>query len=151
MQVFVPYTNTLRTAKCLDYRRLGKQRVECLQILTAIDHLNKGEMRNPETGRLRGWVNHPATIAWRDNTEYLRWYGAQMCLEWRERGYKDTCLERFDAPSTEPAPPRWWGTEAIHLSHQARLVQKDFNHYFVTFVETLPPNFMHLDYVWATP
>ena len=32
MQTFLPYQNFIKSAKCLDYKRLGKQRVEALQI-----------------------------------------------------------------------------------------------------------------------
>lgn len=36
MQTFLPYADFSMSAKCLDYRRLGKQRVEAMQILNAI-------------------------------------------------------------------------------------------------------------------
>ena len=36
MQTFLPYPDFRQSAACLDYRRLGKQRVEGVQILKAI-------------------------------------------------------------------------------------------------------------------
>ena len=36
MQTFLPYPDFKKSASCLDYKRLGKQRVEGLQILNAI-------------------------------------------------------------------------------------------------------------------
>ena len=44
MQTFLPTKNIRTTAKQLDYRRLGKQRVECKQILNALspDYDRKG-------------------------------------------------------------------------------------------------------------
>ena len=49
MQTFLPFKSFQKTAKCLDYRRLGKQRVETMQILKALSQENYG------------WKNHPAT------------------------------------------------------------------------------------------
>lgn len=40
MQTFLPYPDFAQSAACLDNKRLGKQRVECLQILRA---LSKGK------------------------------------------------------------------------------------------------------------
>ena len=40
MQTFLPYSDFIKSAKCLDYRRLGKQRVEAWQIYNT---LKKGE------------------------------------------------------------------------------------------------------------
>ena len=36
MQTFLPYSNFQKTAEVLDYRRLGKQRVEGMQIIKTI-------------------------------------------------------------------------------------------------------------------
>ena len=36
MQTFLPYPDFKQSAACLDYRRLGKQRVEGVQILKKI-------------------------------------------------------------------------------------------------------------------
>ena len=51
MQTFLPYPNFKRTAKVLDYRRLGKQRVEGMQIINAIENPNP-----------QGWKNHPLLL-----------------------------------------------------------------------------------------
>jgi hypothetical protein len=37
LQTFLPYADFVKTAKCLDYRRLGKQRVEAFQILNILE------------------------------------------------------------------------------------------------------------------
>jgi hypothetical protein len=52
MQVFLPYEDFYKTAKCLDYRRLGKQRVEAYQIIRTL------------TGESKGWVHHPVVKMW---------------------------------------------------------------------------------------
>ena len=49
MQTFLPYESFRESAKVLDWRRLGKQRVEGMQIINAIENPNK-----------QGWQNHPA-------------------------------------------------------------------------------------------
>ena len=50
MQTFLPYPDFLDSAQCLDYRRLGKQRVEAMQIHNIVSGKRS-------TG---GWINHPA-------------------------------------------------------------------------------------------
>jgi Pyrimidine dimer DNA glycosylase len=42
VQTFLPYPDFARTAAVLDDRRLGKQRVEVLQILNAMHRTNGG-------------------------------------------------------------------------------------------------------------
>ena len=37
MQTFLPYPDFAKSAMCLDNKRLGKQRIECLQILKALN------------------------------------------------------------------------------------------------------------------
>lgn len=115
MQTFVPHSDFTESAKCLDNRRLGKQRVEVLQILNAL------------TGQsTKGWVNHPATAMWRENIAGLAAYGVAICDEWISRGYKDTCRAKISA-LVEPDDtdlPIWWGDERVHASHRANLLRK---------------------------
>lgn len=70
MQTFLPYADFAKSAQVLDYRRLGKQRVECLQILNAL------------TGKSTGWVNHPVVRAWKGHELSLCCYGLRVCTEW---------------------------------------------------------------------
>ena len=51
MQTFLPYKSFKDSFKVLDYRRLGKQRVEAYQILNVLLGRTK----------TKGWSNHPAT------------------------------------------------------------------------------------------
>jgi hypothetical protein len=53
MQTFLPFADFADSAASLDPRRLGKQRVEVLQIVRAI------------TWPKYGWRNHPAANMWR--------------------------------------------------------------------------------------
>ena len=141
MQTFLPYANFQMSAKVLDRQRLGKQRVECLQLLNAI------------TGNSTGWVNHPCTKMWRDNPEALVQYSTVTCVEWRSRGYKDTCLEKIIelanvnnwTPNLEFSYPEWLGDERVHASHRSNLLRKLPEHYD-QFGWTEPSN---LEYVWS--
>lgn len=144
MQTFLPYPDFARSAACLDRQRLGKQRVEVLQILKAL-------MPNPQDGRARGWVNHPATRMWRGHEVHLIHYGVIVCREWLSRGYRDTCLAKISAYAPThaviAAPPPWLGDPLFHRSHQSNLVRKKPEHYRLYF-PTVPDD---LPYVWPVP
>lgn len=119
MQTFVPYGADFRaTAEALDYRRLGKQRVETWQILNTL------------TGASSGWRNHPAVKMWDGHAEALAYYGATMCIEWARRGYTDNMLARF-LPLMQPACllPSWIDREDVMLSHRSNLIRKDAAYY----------------------
>lgn len=122
MQTFLPYPDFAESAKCLDYRRLGKQRVEVLILLKSLYH--------PEQSK--GWKNHPCREMWRETPQSLVHYGLVICEEWVSRGYKDTCYDKINAYNTN-APlngmPRWLGRADIHLSHKSNLIRKMPQHY----------------------
>jgi hypothetical protein len=130
MQTFIPYTDFDLCARALDYRRLGKQRVECKQILNAIER-GKG-----------GWANHPATRMWRGYEPALRQYMRAIILEWIARGYKNN----MDIPEPENYElPPWWGREEIHASHRSALLEKDFEFYYDKWGWEDEPK---IEYVW---
>src|ERR1051325_6260599 len=83
MQTFLPYSDFIQSARCLDRQRLGKQRVEVLQLLNAL------------TDRKGGWVNHPAAKMWCRYIPCLASYGIEIVAEWQRRGYKDSCREKI--------------------------------------------------------
>jgi hypothetical protein len=70
MQTFLPYSSFERSAEVLDYRRLGKQRVEAYQILCALSDSKYG------------WQNHPAIRMWRGYDAALIAYYSAVCREW---------------------------------------------------------------------
>lgn len=122
MQTFLPFADFAASARVLDRQRLGKQRVEVLQLLKAL------------AGETKGWANHPACLMWLGHEGRLVYYGLAICNEWVERGYKDTCAGkiaeiglRFNASSSYT--PAWMGDEAFHSSHRAVLLGKDPEHY----------------------
>jgi hypothetical protein len=133
MQTFLPYANVSKTAETLDYRRLGKQRVEAWQILNAL------------IGKSKGWTNHPAVHMWKGYEPALSLYGWSMCFEWILRGYKDSMLLRFNAPMLGKIVfPPWFNNESFHASHRSNLLRKD-PIYYGKFGWTEPDN---LPYVW---
>lgn len=134
MQTFLPYANFQASAKALDNKRLGKQRVEVLQILRAL------------TGQSKGWTNHPATRMWAGYEDALVIYGIEICLEWRRRGFNDTCLEKIAAfySGNGPDAPVWVGDPKVHIAHQSNLRRKDPEFYGPMF-PGVPDD---LPYVW---
>ena len=138
MQTFLPYANFAESAAVLDRQRLGKQRVETLQILRAL------------AGFTQGWVNHPATRMWRGHAHALGEYGIAMCEEWRRRGYADTCEIKIRYLRAiidgEQSLPTWLGDDAVHLSHRSNLIRKAPVFYGPLFPDT--PN--NLPYLWPS-
>src|SRR3954453_72449 len=118
MQTFLPVADFEDGARLLDSPRLGKQRVETLQILRAIEL--------PDYG----WATHPAVRMWRGRTPALVAYGLAMVRDWRGRGFADSTegqIREF-APAVATATqselgaagllPSWVGNEALHRSHR---------------------------------
>lgn len=137
MQTFLPYPDFNLSATVLDYRRLGKQRVEAWQILNTLRGASKG----------KGWINHPAVKMWRGHEQALVQYGIAMCKEWINRGYKDTMLERFmslRSDTSEIVLPKWHGNEEFHRSHRSNLLRKKPDFYRVHW----PKENDNLQYVW---
>lgn len=135
MQTFLPYPNFAESACVLDRQRLGKQRVEVLQILRA---LRDGG----------GWKNHPAVKMWKNHEGALIWYGEAIVREWTSRGYKNNVSYReFYVPDEEfqgAELPPWLGDPAFHASHRSNLLRKSPDHYG-KFGWTESPD---LPYVW---
>ena len=142
MQTFLPYPDFERCAAVLDRARLGKQRVEVLQILRAL--------------RIEGygWRSHPVVRMWRGCTEALVAYGLACSREWTGRGHPDTCevqIAEFAAAARTQAElagagalPAWLGDGALHRSHQSALVRKDPAYYRPLFPDVPDA----LPYVW---
>lgn len=146
MQTFLPYESFVRSARVLDRPRLGKQRVECLQLLGGMIRIAEGRPKG-------GWDNGPVIRMWLGHEQWLLLYGVKICDEWIRRGYKDTCRSKMlamrqDLPGgrSQPRPP-WLGSQSFHRSHQSNLVRKDPGFYGPVF-PGVPP---HLDYVWPVP
>lgn len=150
MQTFLPHPDFRESALLLDRRRLGKQRVEALQVLRGL------------TVPGYGWRRHPAVRMWAGYEEALVRYGLEVCKVWREHGRQDSCAATLvaDLAALRPgAPvrdqlqleaacelPPWLGDDAFHLSHRSALVRKDP----VTYEPLFPGVPSDLPYLWPT-
>ena len=144
VQTFLPYPDFARSARVLDARRLGKQRVEVLQICNALHR---------ETG---GWINHPATRMWRGYEPALVAYGLAVTSRWTSLGHIDTVHGKLVAHlHGEPERtqrelralgmlPPWLGRRALHRAYRSALERKDPEQYRPLFPDV--PN--DLEYVW---
>lgn len=150
MQTFLPHSDFEASARALDPRRLGKQRVECLQVVRGL------------TVPTYGWRHHPAVKMWRGYLEALGRYALTCCEVWVEEGRGDTCATTLrsdlavagvgqvrtqaELADAEALPP-WLGDEAFHRSHRSALVRKDPAFYRPSFPD-VPDD---LPYVWPPP
>ena len=143
MQTFLPDPDFATTAALLDVRRLGKQRVEALQVYRAT-HVPG-----------YGWRHHPAAKMWRGYEEAIVAYGVAICDAWSGLGHADTVratlVTELDGEPRSQAEldragllPPWLGDEAFHRSHRSALVRKDPEHYRPLFPD-VPDD---LPYVW---
>ncbi|HEV7211919.1 MAG TPA: MSMEG_6728 family protein [Blastococcus sp.] len=151
MQTFLPVADFEAGARLLDSPRLGKQRVETLQILRALEL--------PDYG----WANHPAVLMWRGRTPALVAYGLAMVRVWRERGFGDGTHAQIAefAPEVVGVPqaelgaagllPSWVGNDALHRSHRSNLMAKDPAFYRPLFAGLFGPEPADLPYVWPGP
>ncbi|MDF2491527.1 MAG: hypothetical protein K0Q58_105 [Microbacterium sp.] len=140
MQTFLPYPSFTESAAVLDPSRLGKQRVETLQLLRA------------QTVPGYGWRHHPAAKMWAGYVPALVSYGLAMVDAWVALDHPDTVgpqLREFapdvvGVPQDEVDMPWWLGDETFHLSHRSNLVRKDPEFYRPRF-GSVPDD---LPYVW---
>lgn len=147
MQTFLPYDDFDRTMAVLDRRRLGKQRVECIQIVRGL--VVPGY----------AWRHHPAVKMWAGRLEALGCYALASCRTWVQAGFADTCATTIRSDlalggvtvvrsqaelAEEGLLPEWLGDPDFHRSHQSSLVRKDPAHYR-RFFPDVPDD---LPYIW---
>lgn len=147
MQTFLPYgADFAASARVLDRARLGKQRIECYQILKAL------------TDEHYGWKDHPAVRMWRGHEGALVRYAMAICDEWASRGYKDTVRQQIldyviEIQNNRGGPlldslPQWLTipeTEAqVIRTHRATLLAKAPD-YYSKFGWTEEPK---IEYYW---
>lgn len=139
MQTFIVSKNMQINASLLDNKRLGKQRVEAIQILK--DLLIK-ETR---------WKNHPAIKMWKGYEQYLLYeYLKNILNEWENRGFKnDKCKEWYNLfikllPYKEKKKIPKWLDEDFILKHKSNLLRKN-KKYYEKYFNNIPDN---LKYRW---
>jgi len=114
MQTFMPYSDFKMSVKCLDYKRLGKQRVEAMQ---TYNQVTKGK---------GGYPHHPVNKMWQGYPDALAYYHNLCIEEWVSRGYKNT-MELL--PVGFINVPDWVGNRSLHASHRSNLLRKDQEFY----------------------
>lgn len=132
MQTFLPYPDFTMSARCLDNKRLGKQRIEAMQILNTLHGTSA-----------RGWPHHPATRMWEGHAGFLQRYYNEMVKEWIFRGFNhtptwghvlltphtpETLIPEYRYLELGVWPP-WLGMPEFHASHRAALLAKLPEHY----------------------
>jgi hypothetical protein len=147
MMTFTPYSDFEQSLRTLDTKRLGKQRVEVIQIVRAL------------TVPGYAWSSHPAVLMWKGYEEALGRYGLTACAVWTERGFGDSCAATIVADlraagvdgirdyaelAAASALPSWLFDEAVLVSHRSSLLRKDPEHYGPLF----PGTATDIDYVW---
>jgi len=118
MQIFIPLANLDKLFQILDRQRLGKQRVECKQVLDII--LGRSTKK--------GWKSHPAIKMWAPYSEFLKLYFNKCVAEWTKRGYKNN-MELEVVSEDQVVIPSFWGDEELHATHRANLLRKDSEFY----------------------
>jgi len=113
MQTFLPYPDFQKSVECLDWRRLGKQRLEAKQIWQT--NLHGGS-----------WQKHPAVKMWKGYEEAIKHYMNLCIMEWIRRGYNNTM--EIVAVGTIILPP-WIEKETFHASHRSNLLRKNPDYY----------------------
>ncbi|KAG6547254.1 hypothetical protein Mapa_011190 [Marchantia paleacea] len=157
LNTFLPYPSLERSIQCLDKRRLGKQRVEAMQILNVISDDPPPVNRDPSTApkavngakvKRRGWANAPVVRMWRGYTDALANYYNICLAEWERRGCRNILLQPIEiSADTAPILPPWFGDDAVHASHRSNLLRKEPEHYG-QFGWSEPDS---LPYIWPVP
>lgn len=140
VQTFLPFPFFAESVRVLDRARMGKQRVEALQVLRAI------------TVPGYGWRHHPAAKMWRGYVPALAKYALESADGWIALGHADTVRPQVlafapdvdDLAQDELELPPWLGDPDFHRSHQSNLVRKDPAFYGPLF-PGVPDD---LPYVW---
>jgi hypothetical protein len=135
MQTFLPYSDFRQSVQALDNKRLGKQRVECFQIINILEGKNNSN----------AWVNHPAIKMWEGYTYALQYYYNCCIDEWKRRGFKNT-MNKYSIRYKYDNP--WWvGYKDFHRAMRAKLIEKNEEFYLPIFGE-IDKGFNNSKYLW---
>lgn len=150
MQTFLPSSNYWRIARVLDNRRLGKQLVEGMQVVSWL------------IGQQRIVGNPYPYYMWHGHLDELLRYLSVLYFEWKrrwlsgERGGKklhksgeqaiDLYRQRLaNRTARFDDMPGWMGDQVLHRSHRSNLLRKKPVHYQPYFETNLANN---LPYHW---
>lgn len=141
MNTFIPCAEYDEGFRILDTKRLGKQRLEVLQV---VRHLVGVDPEFP-------WHSHPCTRMWRGHAHELARYGLAACAEWVKRGYMDSIgdrlakiLEWHSRDHYDFRRPEWSVDPRTHIAHRSNLIRKD-RAFYGRWWPDVPADF---PYVW---
>ena len=121
MQTFLPYADFERSAAVLDNRRLTNQLNECKVILENVLNVSQG------------WQSHPVVQMWSEHACRLAEYGVALAEEFSTRAKETHPHHQYFTDQVfqlgDNGSPWWLGEEIFHLSHRAKLMRKDPDHY----------------------
>ena len=147
MQTFIVSRRPDDIASILDTKRLGKQRVEAIQIVRKL--LDLPNMSGKES---KAWNNHPAVRMWKGYEPYLvKVYLFNMIDEWANRGKNGRlCRKHFlhlirKVRHKKIVEPHWF-KEDVFNSHKSNLLRKDSEYYSKFFSDVSND----LEYIWPS-
>tara|TARA_Y100001973_G_C5201486_1_gene338052 strand:- start:2115 stop:2558 length:444 start_codon:yes stop_codon:yes gene_type:complete len=129
MQTFLPEYTIEKSLRHLDDKRLGKQRVEAMQLVNCHERLQAARLTDPDA-RVP-WCRHPAYIMWSENIPALKWYHNLAIDEWERRGFRNT-MTRYRGVGPHVRLPEWWYDHRMRevvRTHRANLMRKEPLHY----------------------
>lgn len=139
MQTFITDIDPAISASNLDNKRLGKQRVEAIQIARTL------------LGLSDGWKNHPIMRLWKGYESWLiRVYLHSILKEWEHRGFNnDKCTSHYKILASmvplEIKYPHWIDEQFIE-SHRSNLIRKNKEYYQAKF-PSVPDD---ISYIWPS-
>jgi hypothetical protein len=141
VNTFLPCADYAEGFRTLDTKRLGKQRLETLQIAR---HLVGVDPEFP-------WGTHPCVRMWRGYAHELCRYGLAACAEWTSRGHADSIADRLtrilewhSVGYYDFKRPAWTLDPRTHLSHRSNLIRKD-RAFYSRWWPDIPAD---LPYIW---
>lgn len=155
VNTFLPYADVQASLACLDSKRLFKQAVEAVQILSVLQRISK------DPSAKVGYRYHPAVLMWVGYEDMLRFYLTQCLIMIRDTLKREGDGQAYDTKKMQQrldqefggsivnmsevsTLPFWWGSEPFHASHRASLYRKD--PMFYAMFET--DAFTFADYIW---
>ena len=147
VNTFLPYASLEATARALDFRRLGKQRVEAWQIWNVLRRAEEvhppsaglgdapwdakrawaeeaAQLWKKATGKRLGWATHPAVVLWVGHRNGLALYYNAMLVGWEVRGGHNRILQPLLVPE-ETTLPAWTRSPALHNAFRWKLITKE--------------------------
>lgn len=155
MQTFLPRRSFAESAKCLDNKRLNKQRVETFQLYNIVVGQRFDSITDEILGPADGFRNHPAARMWKTSPHMLCLYGMYISEECNRRGIQDhRGLGYFFERRMSRHPfiiPAWLSDDRIDrvtYTHQCNLIRKDAEFYRPQFPDISIGEAFKTDYYW---